>query len=142
MSREIHRWRLLRHGYVNLMAGLLMGIPIGAGWHARAWLGVHVIQITSSLAVVVLGLVWRDLQLPDPKLLRLYRLTLGAIYLGLAVGVFNGSVNFPGPVSQPGVVPPAWHAVVAVPTGLAVIVMLFWSVALTIRGLGESKVES
>lgn len=138
MTREDLRRRLLWHGYLNFFVGLLLGIPIAVGWHARAWLTIHVPQITSALAVVVLGLLWRDLRLTEAKLVRLFRLTLGSIYLGLAVGLFNGIVEFPGPISAPGVAPPGWQVMVSAPVGLVAIGMLFWSVVMTLRGLGGS----
>jgi hypothetical protein len=129
------RRRLLWHGYLNFLIGLLLGIPVASGWHSRAWLTIHVPQMTAGLALVILGLVWHDLRLAFAAQRRLFRLSLVSTYVGLVAGVFNGIVDFPGPVSQPGVNPVAWTVAVTGPLTAVSVVALFWSVGLTLRGL-------
>jgi hypothetical protein len=130
------RRRILWHGYLNFFIGLLLGIPVASGWHSRAWLTIHVPQMTAGLAIVILGLVWNDLRLDRAAQSRLFRLTLISVYVGLVSGVFNGVVDFPGPVSQPGVMPIPWTLAVSGPLGAVSIGALFWSVVLALKGLG------
>lgn len=126
---------MLWHGYLNFFVGLLLGIPVATGWHSRAWLTIHVPQMTAGLALVILGLVWHDLHVDRATERKLFRLTLVSIYVGLVAGVFNGIVDFPGPVSQPGVAPAPWKLAVGGPLTAISVGALFWSVALTLKGL-------
>ncbi len=141
MNEPHLRRRTLWHGYVNFFIGLLLGIPVASGWHSRAWLTIHVPQMTAGLAIVILGLVWNDLILEQAQLRRLFRLTLVSAYVGLVAGVFNGIVDFPGPVSQPGVMPIPWTLAVSGPLGAVSIASLFWSVVIVMKGLAGAPVE-
>ena len=135
------RRRTLWHGYLNFFVGLLLGLPVASGWHSRAWLTIHVPQMTAGLAIVILGLVWHDLRLDLASQRRLFHLTLVSVYVGLVAGVFNGVVDFPGPVSNPGVMPVPWTLAVSGPLGAVSIGALFWSVVLALKGLGGPPLE-
>lgn len=136
MSDDLLRRRLLWHGWVNLLIGMLLGIPIAMNWHPQAWATIHIPQITSGIMIVVTGLLWRDLRLTSGQKRWAFWLTLAAIYIGLVVGIFNGIVDMPGPISQPNAAaPPVWQFVASGVPGFVALVAVFWSVGLVLRGL-------
>lgn len=121
---------------------MLLGIPIALGWHPQAWATIHVPQMTSGIMIVVMGLLWRDLRLTDAQQRRAVQTTLFAIYVGLGVGIFNGIVDMPGPVSQPDApAPPDWMLVASGIPGAFTLVAVFWSVGLVLKGLAGPPVE-
>ena len=103
---ESQRRRLLRHGSIFLFLGAWLGIATATLPHPRAWLAAHLTAFFTSLVLVAIGLVWRELRLTERQ--RSIGLITGltSAYLGLATNIFGAIVDLPGPASQPGVSPP------------------------------------
>jgi len=62
---ETQRRRLIRHGFVLLVAALTLGLGILTLPHPRAWLAAHVAAFLNGLILVAIGLVWRELRLTN-----------------------------------------------------------------------------
>ena len=109
---ESQRRRLLRHGFIFLFLGAWLGIATATLPHPRAWLAAHLTAFFTSLVLVAIGLVWRELRLTERQ--RSIGLITGltSAYLGLTANVFSAIVDLPGPASQPGVAPPMPQAAV------------------------------
>jgi hypothetical protein len=120
-SIESQRRRWLRHGFIFLFAGVWLGIATAILPHPRAWLAAHLTAFFTSLILVAVGLVWRELNLTDRQ--RSIGVITGftSAYLGLAGNIFVAVVDLPGPASQPGVPAPMPQAAVFF-TLLAIIV--------------------
>ena len=100
---ESQRRRLLRHGFVFLFVGALLGIATAVLPHPRAWMVAHLTAFLTCLILVAIGLVWRELHLTDRQ--RSVALITGftSAYLGLTGNIFSAIVGLPGPASQLGV---------------------------------------
>ena len=109
---ESQRRRLIRHGFIFLFVGLWLGIATATLPHPRAWMAAHLTAFFTSLILVAIGLVWRELRLTGRQ--RSIGLITGltAAYAGLAGGIFGAIVNLPGPATQPGVAAPMPQAAV------------------------------
>ena len=118
---ESQRRRLLRHGFVFLFLAVWLGIATAVLPHPRAWLAAHVTAFLTSLILVAIGLVWRELHLSERQ--RSIAITTGfaSAYLGLVGNIFIAVVDLPGPASHPGVAAPMPQAAVFF-TLLAIIV--------------------
>ena len=120
-SIETQRRRLLRHGFIFLFVALWLGIATAVLPHPRAWLSAHLTAFLTSLVLVAIGLVWRELHLTERQRLIALNGGLTSAYLGLSGNIFSAIVGLPGPASQPGVAPPMPEAAVSF-TLLAIIV--------------------
>ena len=109
---ESQRRRLLRHGSVFLFLGAWLGIATATLPHPRAWLAAHLTAFLTSLVLVAIGLVWRELRLTERQRSIGLITGLASAYLGLTANVFSAIVDLPGPASQPGVAPPMPQAAV------------------------------
>ena len=109
---ESQRRRLLRHGSVFLFLGAWLGIATATLPHPRAWLAAHLTAFLTSLVLVAIGLVWRELRLTERQRWIGLITGLASAYLGLTANVFSAIVDLPGPASQPGVAPPMPQAAV------------------------------
>ena len=109
---ESQRRRLLRHGFIFLFVAAFLGIATAVLPHPRAWRSAHLSALLTSLVLVAIGLVWRELRLTERQ--RSIGLMTGFIsaYLGLTSNIFTAITDLPGPASQPGVAPPMPEAVV------------------------------
>jgi predicted permease len=109
---ESQRRRLLRHGFIFLFLGALLGIATAVLPHPRHWLAVHLTAFFTSLILVAIGLVWRELRLTQRQ--RSIGLFAGfaSAYVGLINGIFAAIADLPGPASQPGVAPPMPEAAI------------------------------
>jgi hypothetical protein len=103
---ESQRRRLLRHGFIFLFVAVCLGIGIVILPHPRAWRAAHLTALLTSLVLVAIGLVWREVRLTERQ--RSIALVAGFIsaYLGLTANIFTAITDLPGPASQPGVAPP------------------------------------
>ena len=109
---ESQRRRLLRHGSVFLFLGAWLGIATATLPHPRAWLAAHLTAFLTSLVLVAIGLVWRELRLTERQRSIGLLTGLASAYLGLTANIFSAIVDLPGPASQPGVAPPMPQAAV------------------------------
>lgn len=109
---ESQRRRLLRHGFVFLFLGAWLGIATATLPHPRAWLAAHLTAFLTSLVLVAIGLVWRELRLTERQRSIGLLTGLASAYLGLTANIFSAIVDLPGPASQPGVAPPMPQAAV------------------------------
>jgi hypothetical protein len=118
---ESQRRRLIRHGFAFLFTALWLGIGTAVLPHPRAWLAAHLTAFFTSLILVAIGLVWRELTLTKRQ--RSIAIITGftSAYLGLAGNIFSAIVDLPGPASQPGVPAPMPQAAIFF-TLLAIIV--------------------
>ena len=109
---ESQRRHLLRHGFIFLFIAPCLGIATAVLPHPRAWLTAHLSALLTSLVLVAIGLVWRELRLTDRQ--RSNGLIAGftSAYVGLTANIFTAIVDLPGPASQPGVAPPMPQAAV------------------------------
>ncbi len=112
--------------------------------HARAWLAAHLTAFLTSLILVAIGLVWRELRLTDRQRAVAFGAGFVSAYLGLVANVFGAIVDLPGPASSPGVAAPMPQAAVFF-SMLAVIVpstlIAFGLVAYGMRGDPEIEVR-
>jgi hypothetical protein len=106
------RRRILRHGFIFLFVAPCLGLAIVLLPHPRAWMAAHLSAFFTSLILVAIGLLWRELRLSDRQRAVAFRAGLLSAYLGLAANVFGAIVDLPGPASNPGVAPAASQAVV------------------------------
>jgi hypothetical protein len=104
-----------------LFVAVWLGIATAVLPHPRAWLAAHLTAFLTSLILVAVGLVWRELRLTERQ--RSVGVVTGftSAYLGLAGNIFGAIFDLPGPASQPGVAAPMPQAAVFF-TLLAVIV--------------------
>ena len=103
---ESQRRRLLRHGFIFLFVAIWLGVGTAVLPHPRAWRAAHLTALLTSLVLVAIGLVWRELRLTERQ--RSIGLIAGftSAYLGLTGNIFTAIVDLPGPASQPGVAAP------------------------------------
>jgi ABC-type multidrug transport system permease subunit len=103
---ESQRRRLLRHGFIFLFVAVWLGVATAILPHPRAWRAAHLTALLTSLVLVAIGLVWRELRLTERQ--RWLGLMAGFIsaYAGLTSNIFTAIMDLPGPASQPGVAPP------------------------------------
>ena len=118
---ESQRRRLLRHGFIFLFVAVWLGIATAVLPHPRAWLAAHVTAFLTSLILVAIGLVWRELNLTEGQRSLAVITGFMSAYLGLTGNLFIAIVDLPGPASHPGVAAPMPQAAVFF-TLLAVIV--------------------
>ena len=137
---ELERRRLLRHGFAVMIVALLMGFPVALASHRRAWLAGHVTAFISSLIVLAVAQVWRDLRLRDgQRRVALVALLLGT-YCNLAANVFGAIVDLPGPATRPGVPYPQWQFLVFAALSAVLIPAMLIAMALVLTGLrGEPR---
>jgi hypothetical protein len=139
---ESQRRRLLRHGAVFLFVGALLGVATATLPHPRAWLSAHVTAFLTSLVLVAIGLVWRELRLTERQRSVGLAAGLTSAWLGLTANIFSAIVDLPGPASQPGVAPPMPQAAVFF-TLLAIVVpstlVAFGLVMYGMRGEPDSR---
>ena len=139
---ESQRRRLIRHGFIFLFIGALLGIATAVLPHPRAWLAAHLTALLTSGVLIAIGLVWRELRLSNRQ--RSIGLVAGftSAYLGLANNIFSAVFDVPGPASQPGVAPPMPQAAVVFAV-LAIVVpatlVAFGLVVYGMRGEPELK---
>jgi aminoacrylate peracid reductase len=126
MVLEQQRRSLMRHGFVFLFGGVLLGLATAVLPHAPKWMAAHVGALLTAVVFVAIGLSWRDLTLSGTQRTAAYRCGLVAGYVGLVANIFVAVVDLPGPASDPGVQPSGVPAIVfftmlaiVVPTTLA-----------------------
>jgi len=109
---ESQRRSLLRHGFIFLFLAVWLGIATAVLPHPRAWMAAHLTGFFTSLILVAIGLVWRELRLTARQRSLALITGLAAAYLGLVGNIFIAVVDLPGPASQPGVTPPMPQAAI------------------------------
>jgi hypothetical protein len=109
---ESRRRRLLRHGFIFLFLGGLLGIATATLPHPRAWLAAHLTAFFTSLILIAIGLVWREVRLTERQRSIAYVTGFTSAYVGLVANIFIAIVGLPGPASQPGVTPPMPQAAI------------------------------
>ena len=65
LSAAQTRRQLLRAGMALFLVSLVFSFPLPIYVNSRMVVSAHVIGVTESLFIVVLGLIWRDLRLGD-----------------------------------------------------------------------------
>jgi hypothetical protein len=138
------RRSILRQGFVILLLGLLSGFGIVAGGPmARGWLGTHLTLMVTSVFILLVGLVWDELDL-SPRLRAVLRFSVVFDgYWSAVAGVFATVFRIPGPVSGGGLQPtPGWTTTVFFGAFLPVLTILpfvFTGLALYgLRGKGRT----
>ena len=74
------RRRLIRHGLVLFLLGLLTGLAIPAFRNPRAGLAAHLEGLMNGMFLIGLGLAWKELRLPSRAELAAYGLALYGTY--------------------------------------------------------------
>jgi hydroxylaminobenzene mutase len=72
------RRRLLRHGFLLFLLGLLTGFIVPAMTNPRAGLAAHVEGVMNGMFLLIVGLAWSELRLSD----RLGRAVAGLLLFG------------------------------------------------------------
>jgi hypothetical protein len=129
MTLEQQRRMLLRHGFVFLFLGPILGIAVIVLPHPQHWRATHVTALLTCFVLATIGLVWRELRLSDRQ--RRTALVTGftAAYLGLAASILGAVMDLPGPASQPGVPMP-------MPQGAVFLALLAVVIATTVTSFG------
>src|SRR5262245_56951529 len=83
--------RLLWHGILLFLLGLLIGIAVPVVRNPRMGLSAHVGAVMSGMLVVLVGLLWDELRLGPRAAAATFRLALGANYAN-AAGLFLAAV--------------------------------------------------
>jgi hypothetical protein len=96
----------MRHGFLFLFLGLLLGLAIVALPHPSRWLAAHVTALITGLVLAVMGMAWNELRLTTRQRAVAYVTGLVAAYGGLVGNIFGAITDLPGPASNPGVVAP------------------------------------
>jgi hypothetical protein len=135
MTDDPRRRALMRHGFLFLFLGLLLGLAIVALPHPSRWMVVHLTAFLTGLILVVIGLAWNQLRLTSRQLRLAYVTGLLSAYAGLVGGVFGAIVDLPGPATNPGVAPPMPQAAVALAILAILIPSLFVSFGLVLFGM-------
>jgi hypothetical protein len=141
MTDDPRRRALMRHGFVFLVLGLILGLAIVALPHPARWVAAHLTSFLTGLILVAIGLAWNDLHLTPRQLALAYATGLAAAYAGLVGGVFGAIVDLPGPASDPGVPPPMPQAAVALAILAVLIPCLFVSFGLVLYGMRAAATD-
>jgi len=85
-----HAHRLIQLGVVLLLLGLLTGVAVPVLAVPRLAVSAHIVGVLGGLALIILGLVWPQLQV-GPGTSRLgYSLALYSIYVGWFMPLLGG----------------------------------------------------
>lgn len=106
MSSDLVRRSMLRQGFIVLLIAFLTGFGIIAGGpHARGFMATHISLMLNALFIIVIGLVWEQLELSQRqrKVLRFAAVFDG--YWSAAGGVFATLFAIPGPATGGGAQP-------------------------------------
>jgi hydroxylaminobenzene mutase len=100
MSREGRGRRLIRHGMVLFLLGLLTGILIPALTSPRLGLAAHLEALLNGIFLILVGgVVWKELRLPERLAASGFWLLLIAAYASwafcLLAAVFGASQTLP-----------------------------------------------
>ena len=137
MGQPSARRFILRQGFVILLLGLLSGFGIVAGGpQASGWMATHLTLMLTAVLVVLVGLVYDDLEL-SPRQRAVLRFTVVADgYWGGLSGAFATIFPVPGPVSGHGAQPTGWAATVFFTVFIPLLTLLpFLFTGLTLYGL-------
>jgi hypothetical protein len=132
--------RLFRHGFAILTTGLAIGGvagAIGAGPHARLWLGSHVACLMTGLFAIGVAAAWPHLQLGARARRATFMLTAyGNWFSVLFLNIFAPAVGFPSRISTPELPPAAgWAQAIVGPSLVVVTLSTFALSALVLYGL-------
>ena len=109
---ESQRRQLLRHGFLFLFVGALLGIATATLPHGHAWMAAHMTSLLTFTVLVAIGLVWRELRLTNRQRSIGLACGLTSAYLGLTSNIFVAIFDLPGPATRPGVPLPMPQAAV------------------------------
>jgi len=135
MTDDPRRRAIMRHGFFFLFLALVLGLAIVVLPHPSRWLVAHQTALFTGPILVVVGLAWHELHLTSRQLTVAYMTGLIAAYSGIASNVFTAITDFPGPASNPGVIPPMPQAAVAYAILAIVIPSTFASFGLVLYGM-------
>jgi hypothetical protein len=138
------RRSILRQGFIILLLGLLAGFGIVAGGpKAPSWMATHLTLMLTAVLIVLVGLVYDDLNL-SPKQRAMLRFAVVADgYWGGLTGVFATLFSVPGPVSGHGAHPTGWAATVFFSVFIPPLTLLpFLFTGLTLFGLRGTARDS
>jgi hypothetical protein len=135
MTDDPRRRVLMRHGFLFLFLGLVLGLAIIALPYPSRWLAAHLTAFLTGLILVVIALAWNELRLTRGQRTLAYRTGLVAAYAGLAGNLFGAITDFPGPASNPGVAPPMPQAGISLAILAIVVPSLFVSLGLVLYGM-------
>jgi hypothetical protein len=141
MINDPRRRALMRHGFLFLFLGLLLGLAIAALPHPSRWLAAHLTAFLTGLVLVAIGLAWNELHLTRGQRKLAYATGLASAYGGLVGNVFGAITDLPGPASNPGVVPPMPQAGVFYAILAVVVPCLLISFGLVLYGMRGSAIE-
>jgi hypothetical protein len=138
--------RLFRHGFAILTTGLAIGGvagAIGAGPHARLWLGSHVASLMTGLFAIGVAAAWPHLQLGTRARRATFMLTAyGNWFSVLFLGIFAPAVGFPSKISTPELPPVTGWAGAIVGLSLVVVTLSTFALsALVLYGLRAPAAE-
>src|SRR6185369_286282 len=134
MTDDLRRRALMRQGFLFLFLALVLGLAIIALPHPARWLAAHLTAFLTGLILIVIALAWNELRLTHGQRTLAYATGLLAAYAGLVGNVFGAITDFPGPASNPGIVPPMPQAGVFLAILAIVVPSVFLSFGLVLYG--------
>ena len=135
MTIAQQRRQIIRHAFLLFFISLFLGIPVGGAPNARQWLTAHLGNLLTSILLIGAGSVWHEMRLDDGQRRRARIALFLAVWVGLALSLFNAIFGMPGPISTPGLQAPSWVVGVSLAVTAIVVPATFYLAWIFWRGM-------